>query len=500
MKIELLGALDYTKLEKELKNKEIQNYNEIINKIKELEKEGRVRKVSTAGRLSRFPGDVFEVLDLTDSKTFEQNTNFAKRVTSMGHDSITDHDYLVFAIKDVSPVVEQTIIAERFSSFTIKSRREVDFSNAGYYTPNFHDNSGNIISNNDEVIKEYQEYMESLFKEYSYLEENGISKEDARFVLPYCYNSNIIMGVDAHTLKDMIINFTKGHLSKIQELKEFGEILYEIAKENIPYLIDGIDKVAIDEIDYIKEYIDTYIKPQEYKVLEKPVLLNHPNDVDNTIIICTLMGKYQYTKEQAEKLVEKAEKENPKFKEELMRKIMFKGDRKELTQVNFEFQIPLSFAVLTHLTRHRTHHMLIPEFAPNVDLTQFKIPPKIKNSKLYDKYMQIFAKNVEVYNKFKSYGIRDEDLVYFTLSGNLVNVITNMDGRTLAHILELRECTKAQWETQAMARGMHAEINTLDNATIFSSLLGSTCMTQGICNEGKECCGKVYALKKNIVM
>lgn len=54
--------------------------------------------------------------------------------------------------------------------------------------------------------------------------------EDARFILPYCYYSNIMMGIDAHTLKDMIIKFTKTKYAKIEELRLFGERLKEIAR------------------------------------------------------------------------------------------------------------------------------------------------------------------------------------------------------------------------------------------------------------------------------
>ena len=72
----------------------------------------------------------------------------------MGHDSISDHDYCVFAIKDVSPIVEQTIIEERFASFTIKSRREADFSQVGFYVPDFHDENGNILPNNEKLKEE----------------------------------------------------------------------------------------------------------------------------------------------------------------------------------------------------------------------------------------------------------------------------------------------------------------------------------------------------------
>lgn len=43
----------------------------------------------------------------------------------MGHDAIADLNFLVFAIEDVSIIVEQILIQERFSAFTVKSRREM---------------------------------------------------------------------------------------------------------------------------------------------------------------------------------------------------------------------------------------------------------------------------------------------------------------------------------------------------------------------------------------
>ena len=44
---------------------------------------------------------------------------------------------------------------------------------------------------------------------------------------------------------------------------------------------------------------------------------------------------------------------------------------------------------------------------------------------------------------------------------------------------------------------MHKEIDKLPDAEAFSSVLGPTCDTQGICNEGKESCGKVKRLEKH---
>ena len=131
MEVQLLGKLNYDKLKEELKGK-VDNCDEIIEIIKRQASEMRAQIVSTAGRLSRFPGNVFDVLKISENKTLEQNINFIKNVIGMGHESISDHDYIVLAIKDVSPIIEQTIIEERFSSFTIKSRREVNFSQAGF--------------------------------------------------------------------------------------------------------------------------------------------------------------------------------------------------------------------------------------------------------------------------------------------------------------------------------------------------------------------------------
>lgn len=498
MQIELLGALDYAAL-KELLRGKVDNVDEMIEEIKGLEVSQNAKIVSSAGRLSRFPGDVFEVLGLSEEKTMDQNIKFIKRVINMGHDSITDHDYCVFAIKDVSPVIEQTIIAERFCSFTIKSRREVDFSQVGFYTPDFHDLNGNLLENNNDIRVEYQEYMNSLFQKYAEFVDLGAVKEDARFILPYCYHSNILMGIDAHVLKDMIIKLTKTKYANITELRELGEKLYEIAKSKVPYIVDEIEHVEPQSTDAVDVYLDNLITDRSYEVLEQPKLIHYTPNPDDAILISAIMRRYQYDYNRAKRAYEELVKTNPNFKQELMRKIAFEGDKLELAQANFEFQVPLSFAVLTHLTRHRTHDLLVPDFVPVVDLMQYKIPPKIKNL-CVDDFKKVFERNKEMYDHFKNdYQIREEDLIYFTLSGNIVNVVTNMNGKTLEHILGLRECTKAQWETRKMAEGMHAEINKLRGAEVFSSILGPTCVTQGFCKEGKESCGRILALqnKKN---
>ena len=497
MKVELLGALDYKKVEALLKEKNIpeEKRKELLEGIKEIEVRRKSEITASAGRLSRFQGDVFEILGLSEDKTLEQNAKYVKNVVGMGHSSIIDHDYCVFAIKDVTPVIEQIIIEERFSSFTIKSRREVDFYQAGFYVPNFHDKDGNIIMENREVQEIYKNHMTSLFQEYQKLINDGIKKEDARFVLPYSFHSNIIMGVDSHTLKDMIIKYTKTDLSKIDEVKEFGEKLYDIAKENMPYLIPIIDNAKVQEKDPVQEFLDSHNIPRKHEILDSPRIYNATSHIDDTILIASIMRRYQFDYEEAKYFYETQCELDPSFKEELMRKITFEGDKQELSQINIDVQIPTSYAIATHYTRHRTHDIMFPKFVPLPDLRQYKVVPSIEKNH-HEDYKRIFMENYQLVVVLKElYEIREEDLVYFTLSGNMANFITNMNGKTIEHILRLRECNKAQWETREIARGIHEEIKNLEGSEIFASVLGPTCETTGMCYEGKECCGKVYALK-----
>ncbi len=494
MEVRLIGAIDYKKLHEELKRRNVENCDEIIEYIKTLEVEMRSNKVAAAAALSRFNGDVLEILGLREDKSLEENSKYANRVMKVGHTSISDHDFLTFAIKDASIFIEQMIIAERFSGFTIKSRRMVDFSHAGYYNvPDFYDVSGRVIAQNEEAKKLYKEHMDKLFAKYSEFVNAGIPTEDARYIMPYCAHSNMLMTIDANTMMRMIIAYTKTYLAEIQELREFGEQLLAIARENNAYFVSLVDAIPYQGRDTVRDKIMDKFDLPNYRVLDHSHMVNSSHNIDNTILASALARRFNIAFDEALAKVSVASLET---KEELMREIIFKSDGLELSQVTFQFQIPLSFAILTHLTRHRTHDILPPNFVPNVDLGQYKIPKSLHDANMATEMEHVFEENQAVHDYFKDVlKVRDEDLVHFTLAGNLINVLTNMDGKTFQHICELRECRRAQWETQDMAHDMHREVDSLEDAAIYSSLLGPSCVTKGNCPEGRQCCGYINEIR-----
>ena len=134
MEIKLLTSINYKNLDEQIDYLLYlyQNFDDKINRdilrekikeiVKKLEIDRRSEIVASAGNLSRNPGNVFDVLDTKGNLPLEKNSKFASNVIKMGHTSISELDCLVFALKDISALIEQTIIEERYSAFTVKSR------------------------------------------------------------------------------------------------------------------------------------------------------------------------------------------------------------------------------------------------------------------------------------------------------------------------------------------------------------------------------------------
>lgn len=449
--------------------------------------EERIKTIATAGKLSRTKGSVFDVLD--SCQVYEKNLGLVKRIIGMGHKSIMEHDYFVFALSDVTAIIEQTIISYRLTSFTIKSGREVDFRNVGYYIPTFKDKNLKVLSNNKELQEKYKKHMDYLFDEYGYFVDAGVKEEDARFVLPYAFNTNIVMGLNARELERMIIAFLHEKVSLLDEVRELGEKLYNIAKEYAPYIIENIDNAKDHKEDKFIDYIDA----KNIDIAPKTILLTHTPNIDDVIVKNAIMYRNQCSIEKAEEIIDSYEQNNPNFRKDIIDKIKHSTEQRELEQVSFGFQIPISLIILKHLTRHRMHSMLIPDFTPMWNLHNYKTPPTIKNVD-EQRFIDDNNKNIEIFEYFKAAGVRDEDLVYFYLCGQLVNVYTTMNGRTVEWITRMRSCNKAHWEIRKISHDIEKQIKEI--APLYATCLGATCDAFGYCPEGKESCGKVDKIER----
>lgn len=456
--------------------------------------EKRIQIVASAGNLSRADGTVTEVIDINND--YESNLKLARAVVGYGHKSISEHDYLVFALEDVTPIVEQTIISYRLTSFTIKSRRNVDFRSVGFYTPDFKDKDGNILSNNSELQKEYRKYMNNLFDKYGYLVDKELPVEDARYILPYSYYSNIIMGCDANELLRMTSDMLYGKISNITEISELGEKFAEIIRDKVPYLSQALDKESEKEYYGDKyNYLDSVVNYNN-KLIKKPKLNNCTRNADDIVLKHILMNRYQVSFKDAGRILKDLVSSDEGIKDKLIKSLISSKSQRELEQVIYSFETPISLAVLTHITRHRMHSLLVPDFVPLWNMNNYIIPLSIKEV-CEKEYKKVFKENVKMLEKFKNYGVRDEDLVYFYLSGNACNIYTTMNARTLEWISRMRCCLKAQWEIRNI---VNVFVNDAKKKTpLIGKCFGPTCVVEGYCPEGKDSCKNrgVVIIKKD---
>ena len=461
--------------------------------------ERRLQIVSAAGNLSRAEGTVTEVYESRND--FESNVKLARYVVGCGHRSISEHDYIVFGIEDVTPIVEQTIIGYRLTSFTIKSRRNVDFRTAGFYVPTFKDSEGYILDNNYELQEEYKRYMQSLFNKYGDLVDEGLPIEDCRYVLPYSFYSNIIMGCDANEFLRMTSDLLYGENSKIDELHKLGVKFKNIIDEYVPYLSKALDNEKgksyyEDKMSFVDGLMYKaqdganfeYFQPTELglgELLPEVRMTNYTENADWFILCNILMNRYQCSYEDASEYLHRLSSLDPDIKKKMMQALIHSKNQRELEQVSFSFEIPIELAVLTHITRHRMHSLLVPSFVPMWNLDNYMVPPSVAVNHEED-YRELFANNKKMMEHFRDMHVRDEELIYFYLSGNACNIYTTMNGRNLEWFSRMRTCNKAQWAIKKIADQMVAQASSV--APLMGMGLGPACKVEGVCPEGKDSC------------
>jgi thymidylate synthase (FAD) len=291
-------------------------------------------------------------------------------------------------------------------------------------------------------------------------------------------------------------------VSRIDEVKNFGLKMLKIAKEKVPYYkkeYEKIDKLLEENKQYEDKlaFLDKK-NHEQYKILEKPNLISVQTDydrypmskVDRTIIVSKLMNRYQLDFEKANKFYDKL---NEQEKQQIMDIICMASKNRELEQVSFKFELPTTLAGLTHLTRNRMHSLLIPDFQPIYDLNNQVIPETIKE-KCLDLYLEAVNKNIQAYEQLKQMGVEEKDLVYFNLSGTMINVSTNINGRELMVMSRLRCCKRAQWEIRNLLNEMVDQVQ--KQAPLYGNYLGAPCAIIGKCPEGKHSCGNPYTYKR----
>ena len=420
--------------------------------------EAALRTVASSARISTQQGTALEIYEKSGDR--EKDLKLVNKVLASGHKSVIEHQTLSVAFDNVSVLVEQFVIEFRLASFTVKSRRYVDFSDAGYVVPE---------GMNPEVETLYRGRTEALFALYEQLLQLEIPKEDARFVLPYGFRSNFFATMNARELMHMVIAMLKGQGSAFPELRALGLQLKEQFDEMYPSVLDAELKHAPEclEEGEAGPILAGSAREPEVRIISAPA---NPVEVLGTAM--------------------RFGRRFSGFDAENMRRLLLDARPRELEVLSYSFRIDnVSLACVTHFTRHRMLSLMLRHELSALAEGNYVLPERISgNPEALRLYCGAFEAQTAAAARAQELGADDSQLSYFAMAGHTTSILITMNARELLHFAKLRCCARAQWEIRGIARAMIELLNETDAQPIFCAY-GPTCAVTGRCPEGKMSCG-----------
>ena len=420
---------------------------------------------ASAARISTTQGDAGALFQQAQGNP--KNRDLIRKVLASGHRSVAEHAVFSIALENVSVYVEQFFIECRLASFTVKSRRYVDFSGLGYYIP---------PELEGEARASYQKYMDGLFGAYQAILADGVPKEDARFLLPYSLCSNFYCTLNARELARVIQAMRTGRGRGIPELQDLARQLEEQLEERFPCLLSelyGDDAEASEALPPL--------------LGEEPVFVSEAES-----------GNVQLLAGPADPmaLLEAAHRaEDPRGTAAFSMKALVASQRpRALEQLNYTFRIAdVTLSGITHLVRHRMQSIIVPPIQ-GLDHTRYILPDTIRdNAPAREKYEAALAEAARQAKEMAEDPVLRRYNYYYAVSGNVMDVMTTLNARELQLFLRLRTCSRAQWEVREIAVDMLRLLR--ESFPELFDGFGPSCYLMGKCPEGRMTCGQSEAVR-----
>lgn len=412
---------------------------------------------AAAARLSTTPSPAHALIDARQGG--DKDRALVRKVLSSGHRSLIEHHQMTYALDGISVLAEQFLIECRLCAFTVKSRRYVDFENAGFYVPALSQPQSRF----------YCQAMADRFRDYAALTELGIPREDARFVLPYCFHSSLYLSANAREMALIIGHLLWGRGRAFPELTRLGALMAQPFEQVFPGVLEAMRPI--------------------FDGLASPPMQSRVGD----IAPCQGQALLLSAPEDGAALLRRALAFSGRLAPDDLRGLVSDARPRELEMLNYAFCLKnVSLACVTHIARHRIQSPLFAPTLTAVNRQRYILPPSIAgNPQALCRYQSAFEAQRETAQSLTAEGLSPQDLSYLALSGLTVDLMTSMNARELLHFIKLRTCTRAQWEVRDLAGQMLTQLRGRD-PQLFA-LYGPSCFVSGICPEGRLSCGRAPA-------
>lgn len=155
--------------------------------------------------------------------------NVLDHAIGSGHDSVLEFVDYTFAIDGISRACSHQLVRHRMASYEQTSQRHVNMDGFQYIMPI-------SIQNDVESENEYKQLMNCIASFYKDMVNAGVPEEDARYILPNACTTNLVMKINARSLKNF---FSLRMCNKAQwEIRELANEMYKLVCKCTPQVAE----------------------------------------------------------------------------------------------------------------------------------------------------------------------------------------------------------------------------------------------------------------------
>jgi len=182
------------------------------------------RTIAAAARISYSTKPVPEMMESMEN---ERVAAFLTQLLSAGHVSPFEHASFTFYIDGISRVTSHQLVRHRLASYTQQSQSYVFHKGLEYVVPP-------SINQKPEWKRKFDQFMSQSHDTYKQMVADGISVEDARYLLPNAITTRLVMTMNAREL--MQSSALRLCLKAQWEIVELFQNIKEEVKKVSPFL------------------------------------------------------------------------------------------------------------------------------------------------------------------------------------------------------------------------------------------------------------------------
>ena len=381
--------------------------------------------------------------DVGEDKVEYRRERLLNVTLESGHLSVLDQAVFSIYISNIPRLATMFLVQPIYLSHLQQSMRRVE--PYGVYLPG-------SIRRRDVV-----ELVDRSIDLYYEMVENGVPKEDARYVIPLYTVTNIQTVGNAREIT---------HLYLLSNMEGVPEVCRKVVGRIVEELRRSYPRIFHN---YGENYniLKYYPMPNMFRFGE--ILVDKLADSGDSP---RLLSHSSFIKPSREEIYKALKYRDYSF---LM----------QLRNITYTILVKMSLSAFHQALRQRTLKHIPESIYHAMNRFDVTIPPSVNRSGYREKFLEMVKSLYKMYHRLVRDGVKPEEAIGVISHSHNIYDIVNLDGWNIIGALPTRRCIKAQWEIRRVVGDMMKEVKKAGDPLPIFSLPG--CITFGKCPEKYPC-------------